>query len=85
MTLTLLVITLFGSITMLCGIDNIPQNIPHTRSKCGKYYVEYRRVPHNKVMDMNNVMVLGLPTVYKQCCEVMISLQLIVQLKIANK
>ena len=30
-------ITLFRFITMLCGIDNIPQNISHIQSVCGEY------------------------------------------------
>ena len=34
-------ITLFRSITMLHGTDNIMQNIPHIHSECGEYYVDY--------------------------------------------
>ena len=34
-------ITLLRSITMLCGTNNIPQNILHIQSEHGKYYVEY--------------------------------------------
>ena len=39
--LMVLTITLFRFITMLCGIDNIIQNIPHIQSKCEEYYVKY--------------------------------------------
>ena len=31
----LFIITLFKSITMLCGVDGILQNIPHIHSECG--------------------------------------------------
>jgi hypothetical protein len=34
-------ITLFKSITMLCGTDNILQNIYHIQSECGEYSIEY--------------------------------------------
>jgi hypothetical protein len=30
-------ITLFRSKTMLCGTDNIPQNISHIHTECGEY------------------------------------------------
>ena len=46
-------ITLFKSITMFYGIDNIPWNIPIFSSKYGEYFV---LIPHNIVMDLNNVM-----------------------------
>ena len=45
---------------MLCGIDNIPYNIPHIRSKYGNImecFVRTLSVSHNNVMDMNNVMI----------------------------
>ena len=35
-------ITLFRSITMFCGIDNMMQNIPHIQYECGN-------IPHNNV------------------------------------
>ena len=47
-------ITLFGSMTMLCGTDSIPRD-----SECGEYpriLCEILSVPHNIVMDMNYVM-----------------------------
>ena len=34
-------ITLFRSIIMLCGIDNILQNIPHIHIEFEKYFEEY--------------------------------------------
>ena len=34
-------ITLFTSITMLCGTNNIPQKIPHIERERGKYSMEY--------------------------------------------
>ena len=34
-------ITLFRSITMLCGTNNILQNIPHIQIEYGEYFVEY--------------------------------------------
>ena len=36
-----LVIALFRSITMFCGIDNIPQNIPHIEFEWGEYFMKY--------------------------------------------
>ena len=45
------IITLFISITMFCETKNIPQNISG--------YFPYS-VPHNIVMDRNNVMMLDL-------------------------
>ena len=47
---------------MLCGTDNIIQNIlklSHIQTKCGKYmriFHEILSVPHNIVMNMNSVM-----------------------------
>ena len=35
------VITLFTSITMFCGTDNILQNIPHIQTQCTKYSAKY--------------------------------------------
>jgi hypothetical protein len=32
---------LFRSITLLCGIDKIPQKIPHIQIEYGEYFVEY--------------------------------------------
>jgi hypothetical protein len=34
-------ITLIRSIIMLCGTDNILQDIPHIYFECGEYYAEY--------------------------------------------
>jgi hypothetical protein len=34
-------ITIFKSITMLYGTNNIPQNISNTHSKCEEYSIEY--------------------------------------------
>ena len=33
--------TLFRSMTMLCGTNNIIQNIPHIQAECEKYFAEY--------------------------------------------
>ncbi len=49
-------IRLFGSITMLCGIDNIMQNIFHISYRTWGIFYIILSVPHNIVMDMNNVM-----------------------------
>ena len=38
-------VTLFKSIRVLCGTDNIIWNIPHIQFECGEYYVEYCQ-PH---------------------------------------
>ena len=48
-------ITLFRSITMLCGIDNILQNISSFSVNGGIFHIRLS-VPHNVVMDLNNVM-----------------------------
>jgi hypothetical protein len=46
--------------TMLCGINNIPRNIPHIHTKredIQKHFVDCcRSVPENIVVDLNNVM-----------------------------
>jgi hypothetical protein len=34
-------ITLFRSITVFCGIDNIQWNILYIHIECGEYFVEY--------------------------------------------
>jgi hypothetical protein len=34
-------ITLFKSMTMLCGADNVVWNIPHVQFECEKYFVKY--------------------------------------------
>ncbi len=34
-------IALFSCITLLCGTDNIPRNIPRFQSEYGEYFVEY--------------------------------------------
>ena len=47
-------ITLFKSITMLCGTDHVLQNVPHIQTEYG----EYNSVPRNNVMDLNNVMLI---------------------------
>ena len=31
-------------------------DIPHTKFECGEFFLEYFLVPHNIVMDMNNVL-----------------------------
>ena len=55
-------ITLFIFITMFCGTDNIPWNIScysYIMTECGKYQgMSYGifSVPHNIVMNLNNVM-----------------------------
>ena len=50
-------ITLFKSITMLCGIDNILWNILHIQIECGKYFAEYCQ-SHRRLLciDLYNVM-----------------------------
>ena len=58
--LTFQYIELFGTITMLCVIDGIPQNIPrYSHIQYGEYlkiFHEILSIPHNIVMDLNNVM-----------------------------
>ena len=55
-------ITLCRSITMIYGIDNIPSNIPqypYIYIECGKHlriFHEIWSLPHNTLMDLNNVM-----------------------------
>ena len=54
-----LTITLFRSITVLCGTDNISQNIPHVQTGCEEYTKIFYRilsVPQNIVMNLNNNM-----------------------------
>ena len=34
-------ITLFKSMIVFCGTDNISQNISRIQIECGEYYVEY--------------------------------------------
>ena len=44
---------------MLCGTDNIPRSFPDIQSECGEYPRVLRGIlslPHNIVMDLNNVM-----------------------------
>jgi hypothetical protein len=51
-------ITLFKSITTLCGLDLIPQNIPHAQTEYEEYPETFHGiplVPHNTVTDVNNV------------------------------
>ena len=54
-------ITLFRSIIVFCGIVSISWNIPrysHIQTVCGKYrgiFYGIMSVPHNIVMDLNNV------------------------------
>ena len=46
---------------MLYGTVGILRNIPHVHTEYGEYYKIFARilsVPHNIVMDLNNVMVL---------------------------
>ena len=50
-----MIITLFNSIPMLCGTNNILQNIPHIQCEYEEYFTKYL-VPQNIVMDLNNVM-----------------------------
>ena len=38
-------ITLFISITVLCGFDSTLQNAPHNQFGCGKYFAEIMSVP----------------------------------------
>ena len=38
---SLFLITLFRSIMILCGIDNILKNIPHIQFECEKYFAKY--------------------------------------------
>ena len=52
-------ITLFKSITMFHGIDNISQTISHIHTECGKYpkiFCGILSIPHNIVMKLNNAM-----------------------------
>jgi hypothetical protein len=45
------------SITLFCGTDKIPQNIPHIQAECGGCFAEYLlSIPHDIVMDLNNGM-----------------------------
>ena len=48
-------ITLFRSITKLCGNDNIQSNIYCIQYECRKLFSGTLSVPHNIVMDLNNV------------------------------
>ena len=48
-------ITLLRSITMFCETNNILQNILFVQTRCEKYFCEVLSVPHNIVMDLNNV------------------------------
>ena len=52
---------------MLSGTNNILQTNPHIQTECGEYYVVCRvlSIPHNIVMDLNNVMVVDLVINYK--------------------
>jgi hypothetical protein len=49
-------ITLFISITMFCGTDNIMWKIFHIQTECGEYFTKILFVPHNTSVDLNNVM-----------------------------
>jgi hypothetical protein len=49
-------ITLFKSITMLCGNDIIIQNILHIQTECGEYSTKECQSHINIVMELNNVM-----------------------------
>jgi hypothetical protein len=52
-------ITLIISITMLCGIDNNPQNMWEVWIECGEHQIlfcEIMSLLWNIVMDLNNVM-----------------------------
>ena len=57
-------ITLFTSITLLCGIDNILGYFP--RLVCMWEYARILSIPHNIVMDMNNVMLKVSHHTYKE-------------------
>lgn len=46
------IITLFGSVTLLCGTDIILQNTFYIQIQCGDCSTEYCR----SLMDLNNVM-----------------------------
>ena len=48
-------ITLFRSIILFCGTDNILWNI---QTKCGGTFCKILSVPHNTTMDLKNVMSL---------------------------
>ena len=41
---------------MLCGNDNILQNIPHIQTKCGGIFNKILSGPQKIVIDLNNVM-----------------------------
>ena len=52
-------ITLFRSITTLYGTDNIPHNISHIQTECGKYlgiFCGMLSVSQNIVMNLNKDM-----------------------------
>ena len=47
---------------MFCETDSIPHNIPHIQTKCEEYpriLSGIVSVPHNIIMDLNNVMKRG--------------------------
>ena len=46
-------ITLFKSITMFCGTDNIPRTIPHYQLICREYFVEYCQ---SHVLNVGNIL-----------------------------
>ena len=41
---------------MVCQIDNIPRNTPHLQTECGGMFSGILSVPHNTIIDLNNVM-----------------------------
>jgi hypothetical protein len=51
--------TLFISITVFCGHDNILLNSAHIPSECREYFAKYCEVPQIIVMDLNYVMNFG--------------------------
>ena len=66
--ITCVIITLFKSITMLCGTDNIPCSIlgfsPHRYPGILRGIL---LVPRNIVMDMNNFMIVSLTLIWGIC------------------
>ena len=50
-----IIITIFRSITTFCETENIMQNVTHIQSECGEHSAYILSVPHNIVIDVNNV------------------------------
>ena len=54
--------TLFTSITLLCGTNDISRNVIHIQTECGEYpwiFCGILSIPKNIVMDLSNVMTRG--------------------------